>query len=89
MKAASDAGVLLGGNGLLPPATATTLRFDRTGKDAKPRVQDGPYADTKEQLGGFVNIDVKGLDEALEWAVRIPRLPDQVLEVRPQLAPGP
>ncbi|MDP9044425.1 MAG: YciI family protein [Pseudomonadota bacterium] len=83
MKAAAEAGVLLGGNGLQPSGTATTVTFT----DGKARVQDGPYADTKEQLGGFVNIDVPDLDTALAWAARIPRLPDQVCEVRPHLRP--
>jgi hypothetical protein len=83
MKAATEAGVLLGGNGLLPPTTATTVKY----AGGKARVQDGPYADTKEQLGGFVNIDVPDLDSALAWVARIPRLPDQVCEVRPHLVP--
>ena len=81
IKALTDAGVYVSGAGLQPADTATTLRFD----DGKRRVQDGPYADTKEQLGGFYMIDVPDLDTALEWAARTPRLPGQSFEVRPNL----
>ncbi|MEJ0045376.1 MAG: YciI family protein [Rhodospirillales bacterium] len=48
------AGVMVGGNGLEPPSTSTTLRV----RDGKRQVQDGPYADTKEQLGGYYIINV-------------------------------
>lgn len=78
-----QAGVFVGGAGLQPPDAATTLRF----KDDKRQVQDGPYADTKEQLGGFFIIDVPDLDTALEWAARVPRSPGRVFEVRPNLVP--
>lgn len=81
INALTEAGVYITGAGLQPAGTATTLRFD----DGKRRVQDGPYADTKEQLGGFYMIDVPDLDTALEWAARTPRLPGQVFEVRPNL----
>ncbi|TAM96228.1 MAG: YciI family protein [Rhodanobacteraceae bacterium] len=85
VKALTDAGVYVTGAGLQPPDTATTLRFD----SGKRMVQDGPYADTKEQLGGFYMIDVPDLDTALEWAARTPRLHGQVFEVRPNLVvPG-
>ncbi|MES2404779.1 MAG: YciI family protein [Pseudomonadota bacterium] len=79
--ALTDAGIYITGAGLQPAATATTLRFDHD----KRQVQDGPYADTKEQLGGFYMIDVPDLDTALEWAARTPRLPGQIFEVRPNL----
>ena len=81
IKALTDAGLYVAGAGLQPADTATTLRFNGD----KRRVQDGPYADTKEQLGGFYMIDVPDLDAALEWAARTPRLPGQAFEVRPNL----
>ncbi|MBN8737844.1 MAG: YciI family protein [Xanthomonadales bacterium] len=85
IKALTDAGIYVTGAGLQPPDTATTLRFNGD----KRLVQDGPYADTKEQLGGFYMIDVPDLDAALEWAARTPRLQGQVFEVRPNLVvPG-
>ena len=80
-KALQDAGVFVGGAGLELPQTATTLRLD----NGKTLVQDGPFADTKEQLGGFFMIDVPNLDVALEWAARIPAAPGSVIEVRPNL----
>jgi hypothetical protein len=82
-KALKEAGVFAGGAGLQPPDTATTLRFE----GEKRLVQDGPYADTKEQLGGYFIVDVPDLDSALEWAARCPRMPGRVLEVRPNIPP--
>jgi hypothetical protein len=82
-KALQDAGVMVGGAGLQPTATATTLRM----RNGKRHVQDGPYADTKEQLGGYYLINVPDLDAALEWAARIPAAPGSVIEVRPNLLP--
>jgi hypothetical protein len=82
-KALQEAGVMVGGAGLQPAASATTLRM-RTGKR---HVQDGPYADTKEQLAGYFIINVQDLDTALEWAARIPASPGSVIEVRPNLVP--
>ena len=83
-KTLQDAGVFAGGAGLQVPATATTLRL---GED-KRRVQDGPYAETKEQLGGYFVIEVSDLDTALDWAARIPAAPGSVIEVRPNLVPS-
>jgi hypothetical protein len=82
-KALQDAGVIVAGAGLQPTATATTLRM----RNGKRHVQDGPYADTKEQLGGYYVINVPDLDAALEWAARIPAAPGSVIEVRPNLLP--
>lgn len=82
-KALKEAGVFVGGAGLQPPGTATRLSF----RDGQRLVQDGPYADTKEQLGGFFMIDVPDLDTALDWAARIPHASDRVFEVRPNLVP--
>jgi hypothetical protein len=52
-------------------------------RDGQRHVQDGPYADTKEQLGGFYLIDVPDLDAALDWAARCPTAADGAVEVRP------
>jgi hypothetical protein len=82
-KAVKDAGIFVSGAGLQPPETATTMKFDGEQR----LVQDGPYADIKEQLAGFYVIDVPNLDVALEWAARCPRLPGRVIEIRPQLPP--
>ncbi|MFZ5443581.1 MAG: YciI family protein [Myxococcota bacterium] len=81
LAALKDAGVFVGGAGLQPPETATTLRL----ADGQYRVQDGPFADTREQLGGLFIIDVQHLDEALQWAGRFPQRPGIVIEVRPNL----
>ena len=78
-EAMASAGVLLGGNRLRPTATATTVRI----ADDKTQVLDGPYADTKEQLGGYYLIDVPDLDAALSWAERCPGAATGVIEVRP------
>jgi hypothetical protein len=78
-RALVDAGILVGGEALHPPATATTLRLS----DGRREVQDGPYAATKEQLGGFFVIDVPDLDTALEWAARNPAASSGAVEVRP------
>lgn len=80
-KALHDAGVLVGGAGLAGPEAATVLRM----RDGKRHVQDGPFAETKEQLGGFYIIDVPDLDTALDWASRVPAAPGSALEVRPVL----
>ncbi len=82
-KALKDAGLFVGGAGLQPPETTTTLRFSGEQR----LVQDGPFADTKEQLGGFYTINVPDLDTALEWAARCPRSAGRVLEVRPHIQP--
>lgn len=80
-KAVADAGVMVGGAGLEPPDAATSLRL----RDGKRHVQDGPYADTHEQLGGFYMIDVPDLDAALEWAARCPASSTGTVEVRPHM----
>ena len=74
-----DAGAHLAGEGLQPSATATTVK--REGDDRT--VTDGPFAETKEQLGGFYLIDVADLDEALEWAKKAPVSDGFSTEVRP------
>jgi hypothetical protein len=67
-KAAAKAGVLLACEGLEPSQTATTVRVTGSGR----HVTDGPFIETKEQLGGFIFLDVADLDEALRWAERTP-----------------
>jgi hypothetical protein len=78
-QAAGEAGVMGGGDGLQPTTTATTLRV----RDGERMLTDGPYAETKEQLGGFYALECKDLDEALEWAARIPEAKTGAIEVRP------
>ena len=73
-----DSGVHLGGEGLQPSSTATTLRVT----EGEPVITDGPFAETKEQLGGYYLLDCKDLDDALAWAKRIPS-PGGSVEVRP------
>jgi hypothetical protein len=84
-KAMKDAGVYVDGSPLKPAPTATTLRL----KDGKPQVLDGPYADSREQLGGYFVLDVPDLDAALDWASRCPGLPYGAIEVRQiEVIPG-
>jgi hypothetical protein len=73
------AGAMKGSNRLQPAATATTVRI----VDGKTQVLDGPYADSKEQLGGYFLIDVPDLDAALSWAARCPGASHGAIEVRP------
>src|SRR3982750_3429449 len=80
-QAVSAAGIVKSGDGLQPPSTATTLRIG----DGKRRVQDGPFAESKEQLGGYFVIDVPDLDTALAWAARAPCAATGGVEVRPTL----
>ena len=82
MKALQDAGIIVVGAGLQKPGTATSLRINRGGGH---HVQDGPFADTKEQLAGFFIIDVPDMDTALKWAARYPGGPGGGVEVRPAL----
>jgi len=68
MQEAREKGVLLAVEGLKPTPTATTVRID----NGKPITIDGPFAETKEQLAGFYILECKDLNEAIEWAGRIP-----------------
>ena len=83
VQAVEAAGIVVSGAGLQPPHTATTVRV----RDGKRLVQDGPFAASKEQLGGFFVIDVPDLDTALEWAARSPAASVGAVEVRPVLPP--
>ena len=83
-REATEAGVLVAGEGLMPSASATTLGI-RPGEE--PLVSDGPFAETKEQVGGFYVLDCRDLDDALAWGKRIP-LRDGAIEVRPVFDPA-
>ncbi|MBS0559127.1 MAG: YciI family protein [Proteobacteria bacterium] len=85
LHALKDAGVLIASVGLMGPETATTVRL----RDGRRLVQDGPFAEAKEQLGGLCVIEVPDLDAALEWAARCPAAPTGTVEVRPALPPVP
>jgi hypothetical protein len=75
----TESGALLAGEGLQPVATATTVRV----RDGDRVVSDGPFAETKEQLGGFYLVDCANLDEAIDWAAGIPGAKTGSIEVRP------
>ena len=78
-EAVPKAGILVGSNRLRPVATATTVRV----ANGKTQVLNGPYAETREQLGGYYLIDVPDLDAALSWAARCPAASHGTMEVRP------
>ena len=74
-----DRGLMKGGEALQSTATATTVRV----RDGETLTTDGPFAETKDQLGGFYLVDCKDLDEAVEVAARIPDVRRGSIEVRP------
>lgn len=78
-EALAAAGVLVAGDALHGTEQATTLRV----RDGRPVTTDGPFAETKEVLGGYYLIDVPDLDAALEWAAKVPLAPYGSVEVRP------
>src|SRR3954451_18350359 len=78
-EAMMKAGVIAGGERLRPSSDATTVRMT----NGKSTVLNGPYAETKEQLGGFYMIDVPDLHAALSWAARCPGASRGTMEVRP------
>jgi hypothetical protein len=78
-EALKKAGVLAGSNRLQPISAATTVRV----ANSKTQVLNGPYADSKEQLGGYYLIDVPDLDAAISWAARCPGAGHGIVEVRP------
>jgi hypothetical protein len=77
-EALKKAGVLLALDGLHPPASGARVSF----KSGKPTVTDGPFAESKEVLGGYWVIQVKSRQEAIDWASRCPALDNEVIEVR-------
>ena len=83
MRAIAQSGAMVSGNGLQPPEVSTTIRVE----NGKRHVVDGPFADTKEILGGYVILDVADLDAALEWAARAPCVSAGSVEIRPVMLP--
>jgi hypothetical protein len=77
--AARDAGVLVGGEELAATSSATTVRV----RDHERLVSDGPYAEVKEALGGYFVLECRSLEEAVDWAARIPAAEYGAVEVRP------
>jgi hypothetical protein len=78
-KVLVEAGVYVGGAPLKQAATATTVRL----REGRRLVQDGPFAEAKEELGGFFILDLPSLDAALDWAARCPAAAVGALEIRP------
>jgi hypothetical protein len=78
-QAMAAAGVLVDSGPLQPPAAATTIRV----RDGEPLVTDGPFAEIKEQIGGYYVLDCADLDEVLRWAATIPAARYGAIEVRP------
>lgn len=79
MGAIAQSGAMVSGNGLQPPEVSTTIRVENGTR----HVVDGPFADTKEILGGYVILDVADLDAAIEWAARAPCVGAGSVEIRP------
>ena len=75
-----SSGAMQAGDALQPTATATTVT---RGEDGNALVTDGPFAETREQLGGYYLLDVKDLDEAIEWAGKCPGAQTGKIELRP------
>jgi hypothetical protein len=73
------AGVARGGSELKPVSTATSLRFTQ----GRPTLVDGPFAETKEQLGGYYIIEVDTLEQAIAWAEKMPGMTSGTVEIRP------
>lgn len=83
MDDAARKGILIGAEPLHPTSTATTVRMQ---DDGKPLITDGPFAETKEQLAGYYILNCENLDEAIEWAARIPTAckgGEGCIEIRP------
>jgi hypothetical protein len=78
-RALGERGALVGSHELEPVTTATSVRV----RDGETLIADGPFAETKEQLGGYYVIEAETLDEAIEWAARIPSARHGTIEVRP------
>ena len=83
MGALAQSGAMIGGHGLETREVSTTIRVENGNR----QVVDGPFADTKESLGGYVIIDVPDLDAALEWAGRAPCVTAGSVEIRPVMRP--
>ncbi len=72
-------GAMRGGEALHPSSTATTVRV----RNGKISTTDGPFAETKEQLGGYYLVECNNLDEAIQWASKIPHAASSAIEIRP------
>jgi hypothetical protein len=83
-QALVDAGAFVAGDGLQTSSTATTLRVE----NGERVLTDGPFAETKEQVGGFYTINCKDLDEAIEWAAKLPSAEGGITEIRPVMDYG-
>lgn len=81
---AQGRGVLLSQEALYPATTATTVRV----RESKTLTTDGPFAETREQLGGFYILDCPSLDDAIEWAAKIPGVDKGSVEIRPLVVFG-
>jgi hypothetical protein len=81
-KALAASGALRGGSELAPISSATTVRV----RNGRTLTTDGPFAETKEQLGGYYLVDVANLDEAIRWAAKIPSAGHGSIEIRPLTA---
>jgi hypothetical protein len=77
-KSLQEAGVLLALDGLFPPSTGARISY----KDGKATVTDGPFAETKEVIGGYWIIQVRSREEAIEWGKRAPMSNNEIIEVR-------
>lgn len=75
----TEAGAMLGGEGLQPSSTASTVQV----REGNTITSDGPFADTREQLGGYYLLECRDLDEAIGWAAKIPGAQNGTIEVRP------
>jgi hypothetical protein len=78
-KELEDSGSMIGGNALQPTQSATTVRV----QNDETLTTDGPFAETKEQLGGYYLIEADSLDDAIEWAAKIPGAQTGSVEIRP------
>ncbi len=78
-KSITDEGIMRGGEALQPTASATTVRV----RDGEAQVTDGPFAETREQLGGYYMVECDTLDQAIDAARRIPNVDSGSVEVRP------
>ena len=85
VQAIAQAGIMKSGHGLQLPETATTVRL----RNGMRQVQDGPFADSKEQLAGYFILETPHLDTALDWAARCPAAPGGSIEIRPVLVMPP
>jgi hypothetical protein len=78
-QAMKEAGVILGGAELKPVSSATSVKF----ANGKTRTVDGPFAETKETLGGYYLIQTDNLEQAIEWAEKMPTMVNGTVEIRP------